>query len=96
MPWLLRQSLYNHELPYEAFWQRQAKSGLFKKAKFTLTLQKSRMPQVQGVEGEAVVIYCEPSTIRQGRTSVGDAVLSAFLKGKQQVEKSIEKACYRK
>jgi len=25
---------------------------------YTLTLQKSRMPQIQGVEGEAVVSYC--------------------------------------
>jgi len=27
---------------------------------FTLTLQKSKMLQIQGAEGEAVVIYCEP------------------------------------
>jgi len=26
---------------------------------FTLTLQKSKMLQIQGAEGEAVVIYCE-------------------------------------
>ena len=31
-------------------------------AKLTLTLQKSRMPQILGVEGEAVVLYREPST----------------------------------
>jgi len=30
--------------------------------KNTLTLQKSRMPQILGVEGEAVVLYREPST----------------------------------
>ena len=34
---------------------------------FTLTLQKSRMSQVQGVEGEAVVIYREPSTTQEMR-----------------------------
>ena len=34
-------------------------------AVFTLKLQKSRMPQVQGVEGEAVVIYREPSTTQE-------------------------------
>ncbi len=28
----------------------------------TPALQKSRMLQIQGVEGEAVVIYCELST----------------------------------
>ncbi len=27
---------------------------------FTLTLQKSKMLQIQGAEGEAIVIYCEP------------------------------------
>ncbi len=31
----------------------------------TLTLQKSRMPQVRGVKGEAVVIYCEPLTTKE-------------------------------
>jgi len=30
-----------------------------------LTLQKSRMPQVRGVKGEAVVIYCEPLTTKE-------------------------------
>jgi hypothetical protein len=29
---------------------------------FTPTLQKSRMPQILGVEGEAVILYREPST----------------------------------
>jgi len=29
---------------------------------FTLTLQKLRMPQILGVEGEAVVLEREPST----------------------------------
>jgi hypothetical protein len=33
----------------------------------TLTLQKSRMPQVQGVQGEAVVSYAEPLTTQQMR-----------------------------
>ena len=32
---------------------------------FTLTLQKSRMPQILGVEGEAVVLYREPSTTQE-------------------------------
>ena len=32
---------------------------------FTLTLQKSRMPQVRGVKSEAVVIYCEPLTTKE-------------------------------
>ncbi len=31
----------------------------------TLKLQKSRMPQVRGVTGEAVVIYCEPLTTKE-------------------------------
>ena len=34
---------------------------------FTLTLQKSRMPQIQGVKGEAVVIYAEPLTTQEMR-----------------------------
>jgi hypothetical protein len=34
---------------------------------FTLTLQKSRMPQVQGVEGEAVVCYAEPLRTQEMR-----------------------------
>jgi len=54
-------------------------------------LQKSRVPlvrsritgEIQGVKGEAVVTYCEPLTTRQRRTGAGDAVLSAFPKGKQ-------------
>ena len=33
----------------------------------TLTLQESRMPQIQGVEGEAVVIYRELSTTQEVR-----------------------------
>jgi hypothetical protein len=49
---------------------------------FTLTLQKSRMPQILGVEGEAVVLYREPSTMRRRRTSAGDAVSSAFPEDK--------------
>jgi hypothetical protein len=34
-------------------------------ALITLTLQKSRMPQIQGGEGEAVVCYCEPLTTQE-------------------------------
>jgi hypothetical protein len=34
---------------------------------YTLKLQKSRMPQVQGVEGEAVVCYAEPLTTQEMR-----------------------------
>jgi len=49
------------------------------------------MAQIQGVKGEAVVIYREPLTTRQRRASAGrqiphqrgDAPLSAFPKGKQ-------------
>jgi hypothetical protein len=33
----------------------------------TPTLQKSRMPQILGVEGEAVVLYREPSTTKEMR-----------------------------
>jgi len=33
----------------------------------TLTLRKSRMPQVQGVEGEAVVCYADPLTTQEMR-----------------------------
>jgi hypothetical protein len=51
--------------------------------RFPLTLQKPRMPQIQGVEGDAVVIYREPSTTHQRRTSAGDAVSSVFATGKQ-------------
>ena len=32
-----------------------------------LALQKSRMPQILGVEGEAVVLYREPSTTQEMR-----------------------------
>ena len=63
-----------------------------------LTLQKSRMLQMQGVKGEAVVIYAEPLTrlrsLSYGGPSnaglsaellrkAGDAVSSAFPKGEQ-------------
>jgi hypothetical protein len=34
---------------------------------FTPTLRKSRMPQILGVEGEAVVLYREPSTTQEMR-----------------------------
>ncbi len=30
-------------------------------------MQRLRMPQVLGVEGEAVVLYCEPSTTQEMR-----------------------------
>jgi hypothetical protein len=51
---------------------------------FTLTLQKSRMPQVQGGEGEAVVCYREPLTTPElGYSSWGGSSTSAFLKGKE-------------
>ena len=36
-------------------------------AMFTLTLQKSRMLQIQGGKGEAVVDYCEPLTTLEMR-----------------------------
>jgi hypothetical protein len=49
---------------------------------FTPTLQKSRMLRILGVEGEAVVLYREPSTMRLRRTSAGDAVSSTFPEGK--------------
>jgi hypothetical protein len=49
-------------------------------------LQESRVPQIQGVKGEAVLDYREPLTTRQMRTSSGDAVPSAFPEGKQQGE----------
>ena len=48
----------------------------------TLTLQKSRMPQIKGAKGEAVVLYREPFATRQRRTGSGDGVSSAFPKGK--------------
>jgi hypothetical protein len=32
---------------------------------FTLIERKPRMPQIQGVEGEAVVNYCEPLTTKE-------------------------------
>ena len=48
----------------------------------TLALQKSRMLQIQGIDGEAVVTYREPSTsLRQGfgpAGNEGDAVSSTF------------------
>jgi len=33
----------------------------------TSTLQKSRMPQIRGVKGEAVAIYCEPLITKEKR-----------------------------
>jgi hypothetical protein len=41
--------------------------GRFSIIVWTLTLQKSRMPQAQGVEGEAVVCYAEPLTTQEMR-----------------------------
>ena len=35
----------------------------------TMVLQESRMPQIQGVEGEAVVTYRESSTTKEMRVS---------------------------
>jgi hypothetical protein len=46
-------------------------------------LQKSRIPQIQGIKAEAVAHL--PS--RQGGNNAGDAVLSAFLKGKKHSKK---------
>ncbi|MBW2174382.1 MAG: hypothetical protein JRF64_07030 [Deltaproteobacteria bacterium] len=40
-------------------------------ADLTLTLQKSRMLQIQGAKGEAIVSYCEPLATRQRRASAG-------------------------
>jgi hypothetical protein len=43
-------------------------NGRFRRfLRFTPTLQKSRMPQILGVEGEAVVLYREPSTTKEMR-----------------------------
>jgi type IV pilus assembly protein PilV len=41
--------------------------GFQNKKGFALRLQKSRMPQVQGVEGEAVVCYAQPLTTQEMR-----------------------------
>jgi len=35
------------------------------KSLFTLTLQESRMPQICGVKGEAVVLYRDPLTTKE-------------------------------
>jgi hypothetical protein len=43
----------------------------------TLALQKSRMPEMQGVKGEAVVV------LRQSLDNEAGAVSSVFPKGKQ-------------
>ena len=45
------------------------------------------MLQIHGVEGEAIVNYCKPSAtqIEDPGFLLGDAVLSAFPMGKQQV-----------
>jgi len=34
---------------------------------FTLTMQKSRVLQIQGIKGAAVVIYCKPLTTLEMR-----------------------------
>jgi hypothetical protein len=44
--------------------------------KSTSMLQKPRMPQIRGVEGEVVLGYCEPSTTKEMRHH------TAFPKGK--------------
>ncbi len=33
---------------------------IFPSRKYTSIERKSRMPQIQGIKGEAVVVYCEP------------------------------------
>ena len=43
------------------------KSYQRKLVELTLTLQKSRMLQIQGAKGEAVVIYCEPLATKKMR-----------------------------
>ena len=42
-------------------------SGSNSKKEFTLALQKSKMPQIQGIEGEAVVTYRKPSITKEMR-----------------------------
>ena len=56
---------------------------------FILVLWKLRMPQIRGVKGEAVVNLCRILD------NAGDAVSSAFPKGKQRAEKSIEQPYHR-
>ena len=41
------------------------KKTVFVQALFTLTLQESRVPQICGVKGEAVVLYREPLTTKE-------------------------------
>ena len=60
----------------------------------TLTLQKLRMLQIQGVKGDAVVHYCEPLTIRQRRTSAADVASSAFPNGQQQDKAFLITGCH--
>ena len=38
-----------------------------KKVNVTLTLQKSRMLQIQGIEGAVIVTYCKSSTTQKMR-----------------------------
>ena len=58
-------------------------------------LQKSRVVQIQGVKGEAVLDYREPLTIPQYcGTGTGDAVPSAFPEGKQQGEFFMDLGCH--
>jgi len=53
--------------------------------KFTLILQKSKLLQIQGAEGEAVVIYCEPlATMEMRHTRLSNwannmAVFAIFM-----------------
>jgi hypothetical protein len=53
----------------------------------TLIERKSRMPQIQGVKGEAIVSYAEPLTTQACPAELSreaeDAVSSAFPEGKQ-------------
>ena len=49
--------------------------------RFTSTLQKSRMPQISGVKGEVVAIYCEPLTTKEmGYHRLSDGVNNTVKK----------------
>jgi len=52
--------------------------GRVEREVFTRMLQKPRMPQIQGVKGEAVLRYCEPLRTQEMRHH------TAFPKGKKQ------------
>ncbi|HUT44526.1 MAG TPA: hypothetical protein VMW95_09330, partial [Desulfobacterales bacterium] len=43
------------------YWKRISTSSFsFLSGCYTLNERKSRMPQIRGIKGEVVVIYCEP------------------------------------